>query len=238
MREQIKTALGRLGSDRPAAGATLLIHHRVGGGSPDELDLTIEFLRARGRSPARCRRRLDRCGPGQTRIWGRPAQLRADVRRRFRRRARPRLAPAEGPQPPVHDLLGQRLRRGSDEVGGIDREGGGCPWPDVGPAWRDGRVWPVHRRQPHPLPRASGGARRGRARRLHRGRREAPRGDPAALHLSVGGARPSHGAGAALKVPECQHGRTRSQCAWRRSHADCAGCRSDAATRRHSSRQS
>lgn len=40
MRERIKQVLGRTGSGRPARGATLLIYHRVGGGSPDELDVT------------------------------------------------------------------------------------------------------------------------------------------------------------------------------------------------------
>ena len=39
MREQIKQVLGRAGSARPARGATLLTYHRVGGGSPDELDV-------------------------------------------------------------------------------------------------------------------------------------------------------------------------------------------------------
>lgn len=39
MRERIKQVLGWTGSHRPASGATVLIYHRVGGGSPDELDV-------------------------------------------------------------------------------------------------------------------------------------------------------------------------------------------------------
>ena len=46
MRERVKQLLGRVGSGRPARGATLLIYHRVGGGSPDELDVaTSGFAR-------------------------------------------------------------------------------------------------------------------------------------------------------------------------------------------------
>lgn len=40
MRETVKQVLGRTGWGRPA-GATLLIHHRVGGGSVDELDVSV-----------------------------------------------------------------------------------------------------------------------------------------------------------------------------------------------------
>ena len=38
-RLRLKQALARAGRRAPAAGATLLIYHRIGGGSPDELDL-------------------------------------------------------------------------------------------------------------------------------------------------------------------------------------------------------
>jgi hypothetical protein len=45
----VKAVLGGLGSlaaHRPARGATLLIHHRVGGGTKDELDLPVASLEA------------------------------------------------------------------------------------------------------------------------------------------------------------------------------------------------
>lgn len=40
MRETLKRQLARAAAQRPGEGATLLIYHRVGGGSPDERDLT------------------------------------------------------------------------------------------------------------------------------------------------------------------------------------------------------
>lgn len=40
VRRRLKTALARTSRDAPATGATLLIYHRIGGGTPDELDLT------------------------------------------------------------------------------------------------------------------------------------------------------------------------------------------------------
>lgn len=40
-RRQLKRALGALQLDRSAVGATLLIYHRLGGGSSDELDLPV-----------------------------------------------------------------------------------------------------------------------------------------------------------------------------------------------------
>lgn len=45
MRTQLKTALGALQPAGRASGATLLIYHRVGGGTTDELDLTPESFR-------------------------------------------------------------------------------------------------------------------------------------------------------------------------------------------------
>lgn len=39
-RRRLKRALALAGRGAPAAGATLLIYHRIGGGTPDELDLT------------------------------------------------------------------------------------------------------------------------------------------------------------------------------------------------------
>ncbi|WP_353953336.1 polysaccharide deacetylase family protein [Knoellia sp. S7-12] len=45
-RRRFKDALARLGGAAPASGATLLIYHRIGGGTPDELDLpTSDFER-------------------------------------------------------------------------------------------------------------------------------------------------------------------------------------------------
>jgi peptidoglycan/xylan/chitin deacetylase (PgdA/CDA1 family) len=45
-RRRLKQALARTQRDLPAAGATLLIYHRVGGGTPDELDVPpAEFER-------------------------------------------------------------------------------------------------------------------------------------------------------------------------------------------------
>lgn len=45
-RRRLKGALARVQQDRPAAGATLLIYHRVGGGTRDELDMPLkEFAR-------------------------------------------------------------------------------------------------------------------------------------------------------------------------------------------------
>lgn len=45
-RRRLKLALGRAQRDRPAGGATLLIYHRVGGGTRDELDVpTAQFER-------------------------------------------------------------------------------------------------------------------------------------------------------------------------------------------------
>lgn len=41
-RSTLKRALARWAGHRPAQGATLLIHHRVGGGTRDELDLTTD----------------------------------------------------------------------------------------------------------------------------------------------------------------------------------------------------
>lgn len=40
-RARLKAGLAGVGRDVPAQGATLLIYHRVGGGSPDELDLPV-----------------------------------------------------------------------------------------------------------------------------------------------------------------------------------------------------
>lgn len=46
MREQVKTALALGRRPGPAEGATLLIYHRIGGGSADELDLSTDaFVR-------------------------------------------------------------------------------------------------------------------------------------------------------------------------------------------------
>lgn len=45
MRTAVKHVLGALPSPRPAAGATLLIYHRVGGGTTDELDLPVARFR-------------------------------------------------------------------------------------------------------------------------------------------------------------------------------------------------
>lgn len=42
MRTRIKRELARLGGSTPARGATVLIYHRVGGGSPDELDVSAD----------------------------------------------------------------------------------------------------------------------------------------------------------------------------------------------------
>ena len=45
-RRRLKRALARTGRSGAASGATLLIYHRVGGGTPDELDLaTADFTR-------------------------------------------------------------------------------------------------------------------------------------------------------------------------------------------------
>jgi peptidoglycan/xylan/chitin deacetylase (PgdA/CDA1 family) len=44
-RERVKRWLARMPSGRPAAGATLLIYHRVGGGSSDELDVPVDAFR-------------------------------------------------------------------------------------------------------------------------------------------------------------------------------------------------
>lgn len=41
LRRRLKSALARTGRDVPAAGASLLIYHRIGGGTPDELDLSL-----------------------------------------------------------------------------------------------------------------------------------------------------------------------------------------------------
>ncbi|HET7487412.1 MAG TPA: polysaccharide deacetylase family protein [Acidimicrobiales bacterium] len=41
MRTALKRQLARAGGSSPAAGASLLIYHRVGGGSPDERDLSV-----------------------------------------------------------------------------------------------------------------------------------------------------------------------------------------------------
>jgi len=47
VRLYLKQVLARGGStDRPAVGGTLLIYHRVGGGSPDERDLAVDAFRA------------------------------------------------------------------------------------------------------------------------------------------------------------------------------------------------
>lgn len=40
IRRRFKRALARTHRDAPATGASLLIYHRIGGGTPDELDLT------------------------------------------------------------------------------------------------------------------------------------------------------------------------------------------------------
>ena len=46
MRERVKSVLGRVQPERAADGATLLIYHRVGGGTSDELDVaTASFAR-------------------------------------------------------------------------------------------------------------------------------------------------------------------------------------------------
>ncbi|MFC7489215.1 MULTISPECIES: polysaccharide deacetylase family protein [unclassified Knoellia] len=45
-RRHFKKALARAGRSTPASGASLLIYHRIGGGTPDELDLpTADFER-------------------------------------------------------------------------------------------------------------------------------------------------------------------------------------------------
>ena len=42
MRTTLKRVLGRAGGHGPATGASVLIYHRVGGGSPDERDLAVD----------------------------------------------------------------------------------------------------------------------------------------------------------------------------------------------------
>lgn len=42
LRTGVKRVLGRAGSARPATGMTVLIYHRVGGGSADELDVPVD----------------------------------------------------------------------------------------------------------------------------------------------------------------------------------------------------
>lgn len=44
MRQQVKTVLGALQPKTSASGATLLIYHRVGGGTSDELDVTTSVF--------------------------------------------------------------------------------------------------------------------------------------------------------------------------------------------------
>ncbi len=44
-RERVKRWLARIPAGRPAGGATLLIYHRVGGGSSDELDVPVDAFR-------------------------------------------------------------------------------------------------------------------------------------------------------------------------------------------------
>ena len=46
MRTSVKRGLARAASRRPAQGATVLIYHRVGGGSPDERDLAVSEFEA------------------------------------------------------------------------------------------------------------------------------------------------------------------------------------------------
>ncbi|MGH8900415.1 MAG: polysaccharide deacetylase family protein [Egibacteraceae bacterium] len=45
MRATVKRGLALLGGARPASGATILIYHRVGGGTPDERDVSAEGFR-------------------------------------------------------------------------------------------------------------------------------------------------------------------------------------------------
>lgn len=52
MRTHLKTALGAVQPARPASGATLLIYHRVGGGTTNELDLTPESFKSQVRALA------------------------------------------------------------------------------------------------------------------------------------------------------------------------------------------
>jgi peptidoglycan/xylan/chitin deacetylase (PgdA/CDA1 family) len=52
MREQVKNVLSAWPGRGSAAGATLLIYHRVGGGTPDELDLAPDRFRAQVRQLA------------------------------------------------------------------------------------------------------------------------------------------------------------------------------------------
>ncbi|MCU1356436.1 MAG: polysaccharide deacetylase family protein [Acidimicrobiales bacterium] len=45
-RTRLKEGLGRLASNKPAAGLTVLVYHRVGGGTPDERDISTDAFTA------------------------------------------------------------------------------------------------------------------------------------------------------------------------------------------------
>lgn len=71
-RARLKWGLAGIGSDAPAQGATLLIYHRVGGGSPDELDLPVpafarQLEQLEGHDVVALDTALDRLDSGDTR---------------------------------------------------------------------------------------------------------------------------------------------------------------------------
>lgn len=71
-RRRLKQALARVGRDTPSQGASLLIYHRVGGGTSDELDLaTADFERQldvlEGHDVVSLDAALDRLDAGDTR---------------------------------------------------------------------------------------------------------------------------------------------------------------------------
>ena len=148
LRARLKHALaiGRPGA--PASGATLLIYHRVGGGTSDELDVRARLRQARWTccvattSSPSTRARPARGG-------GHPPQRGPHLRRRVR-----------GRLPNAWPLLGHggcRSRCISPRATWVRRwcgrgrpPGERRPGHVLAPAGRDGRLGPLHRREPHP----------------------------------------------------------------------------------------
>ena len=185
MREPIKSVLASLQRPARATGATILIYHRVGGGTTDELDIgTPAFERhldlLASHKILSLDAALDRLDVGDQ------AERRPDVRRRFRRHLPQRVAAASGAVNAVHDLPRVCVHGPDAALGGLDCQGCVRAGIDLGAAGRDGRLRAVHRRKPHAPPCAPGGTVSGRTGRLQRRNRIATRSASEAFHLPLG----------------------------------------------------
>ena len=193
MRRQIKQMLGLVGSGRPARGATLLIYHRVGGGSRESWMLPTSAFAAQVERLANAEcvldEALDRLDEGDDH----PSFVLTfdDGFRDLYDHAWPMLRDRGLP---FTLYLVERVRRRHHVVAGIDGPGHSGGWTHLGAAARDGRLGAVHGGQPHAHPRAGPPSQRERAGPVHGVHRGVRRGYPPALRLHLGTSVAAHGA--------------------------------------------